>query len=521
VVATAQNTRADAWPIYDDQALYLDTAIRNAVAGAPVGAAFSVLLSLDGNVLATLAVSPATMAAAPGGVLTWCDISAGPLSAGDHTLRIDVDAGNAVAETSESDNSFSRTISVLARPHAGLGVAYQQNALANNAVAPVDAGSVLRGETAPTLTFTITNTGNATLAVGNPSIPAGFALLHAPAAAIAPGSSDTLSLRMNTQSAGVFAGNITFATNVPGISTFTIPVSGTVSNPPPPPLPNLALQTPAGFSSPLLVATSAAATADAARIVDNQAVYTRFGLANLVAGSSLTGAVNVAITLDGRQIALLTLQPAELGSPYTSAGIALGTLPAGAHTLRMQIDPQNTIAESDETDNVIERTFTVVARDIAPPTAIFKATSITRTSTAPFRFSVTYIDNQLVDRATIGKGDLLVTGPKKYRCIAALVSITPGVSASQVTATYSITAPGKAWDKTAAGVYTITLQARQVADTSGNFAATKRLGTFSVFAKAPVVAKASVSKAAAPPASATAALFASRPIMAPWWLDVP
>ncbi|MGA2498220.1 MAG: CARDB domain-containing protein [Tepidisphaeraceae bacterium] len=493
MVATAQNTRADAWPIYDDQALYLDTAIRNAVAGAPVGAAFSVLLSLDGNVLATLAVSPATMAAAPGGVLTWCDISAGPLSAGDHTLRIDVDAGNAVAETSESDNSFSRTISVLARPHAGLGVAYQQNALANNAVAPVDAGSVLRGETAPTLTFTITNTGNATLAVGNPSIPAGFAL----------------------------SGNITFATNVPGISTFTIPVSGTVSNPPPPPLPNLALQTPAGFSSPLLVATSAAATADAARIVDNQAVYTRFGLANLVAGSSLTGAVNVAITLDGRQIALLTLQPAELGSPYTSAGIALGTLPAGAHTLRMQIDPQNTIAESDETDNVIERTFTVVARDIAPPTAIFKATSITRTSTAPFRFSVTYIDNQLVDRATIGKGDLLVTGPKKYRCIAALVSITPGVSASQVTATYSITAPGKAWDKTAAGVYTITLQARQVADTSGNFAATKRLGTFSVFAKAPVVAKASVSKAAAPPASATAALFASRPIMAPWWLDVP
>ncbi len=270
---------------------------------------------------------------------------------------------------------------------------------------------------------------------------------------------------------------------------------------------NLAPQTPAGFASPLIIAASATATSDAAQFLVNQTLFARFGLANLIPGIAVSGNVKVSLTLDGRVIASPILSAASLQSLYASAGISLGTLAAGRHTLRMQIDPQNTIAEANESDNVLERTFTVLTRDTAPPTAKLRAAAITRTSATPFQFSVTYIDNRAVNAATLGKGDLIVTGPKNYKCVATLVSKTPAGSAAQVTAIYSITAPGKAWDKTAAGVYTVLLQPKQVGDSSGNLAAAKTLGTFAVFAKT----SAALSKPAPIPSAAP-------PITAPWWL---
>ena len=40
------------------------------------------------------------------------DYSIGSLSAGTHTIRIVVDAANAISETNEADNSYTKTITV-------------------------------------------------------------------------------------------------------------------------------------------------------------------------------------------------------------------------------------------------------------------------------------------------------------------------------------------------------------------------------------------------------------------------
>ncbi len=511
VVSTAPDTSTDAWPIYDDQALFIDLAIRNTIANAPLDAGFDVLIRLDGNVLAMFTVTPEDLAAGFSGVVSWSDLAAGPLGAGEHVLRVDVDGANVIQETDDADNVLTRTISVLARPQPQMSVSFEQSPLANNISTPIDAGTVLVGQTARTLTFSIANPGNAALIVSNIDVPGGYLLLRSPAP-IAPGSSDTISLRMDSQYAGHPQGTLSFATNVPGLAVFTIPLTGTVN--PPPPRPDLTVQTPPAFSSWVVLSDSATATADASMIYSDQTVYLRIGMANVVAGSTLEGPVDVDVLVDGQALVTLTLRPSELESVYTSAGIALGQLATGSHTLTIHIDPRNEIAESDEFNNIAQRDFTLALRDTTPPTARLKAAAIKRPLTAPYRFTVTYLDNQAINVRTIGKGDVIVTGPKKFKSIATLVSIVRAASDSRIVATYAVAPPGKVWDKKAAGLYSIRLQARQVADMRGNQATERMLGSFSVLgASAPAPARSTTPRSQTPQAPALSLLFGQTPIL--------
>jgi hypothetical protein len=58
--------------------------------------------------------------------------------------------------------------------------------------------------------------------------------------------------------------------------------------------------------------------------------------------------------------------------------------------------------------------------------------------------------------------------------------VTPATTGTPRTATYQISAPGRAWDNADNGIYTVALQANQVGDTAGNPVAAGALGTFSV-----------------------------------------
>jgi hypothetical protein len=93
---------------------------------------------------------------------------------------------------------------------------------------------------------------------------------------------------------------------------------------------------------------------------------------------------------------------------------------------------------------------------------------------------VTYSDDAAVDILTIGAGDIVVSGPNGFSQIATLANLPYSSNATPVNATYRINAPGGSWDSTENGTYTISLQANQVADTSGTFAAASTLTTFRV-----------------------------------------
>ena len=126
-------------------------------------------------------------------------------------------------------------------------------------------------------------------------------------------------------------------------------------------------------------------------------------------------------------------------------------------------------------------TFIVkAAPDKFRPKAVLNAPDVTAIADETHTFTVTYTDNVEIKEATLDNFDLLVTGPRGYRQRASLVSTVSNASGSQCVATYRIVPPVGAWDAAHNGAYTVTMQSKQVKDTSGNAVAAGKLGLFMV-----------------------------------------
>ncbi|HEY9621428.1 MAG TPA: GDSL-type esterase/lipase family protein [Crinalium sp.] len=113
------------------------------------------------------------------------------------------------------------------------------------------------------------------------------------------------------------------------------------------------------------------------------------------------------------------------------------------------------------------------------PTATLSFSQVTA-GTKATSFTVTYSDNVAINTASIDSSDILVTGVNGFSQTASLIAVDNLSNGATRTATYQIAAPGGSWNATDSGAYTITLQANQVKDTNGNFAASSALGTFNV-----------------------------------------
>jgi uncharacterized delta-60 repeat protein len=106
--------------------------------------------------------------------------------------------------------------------------------------------------------------------------------------------------------------------------------------------------------------------------------------------------------------------------------------------------------------------------DTQPPTASIAAGAINSAGGASETILVTYTDNVAVAVASIGLGNLSVSGPAGPLTVT---RFSVSGSGALVNATYTVAAPGGSWDATANGTYNIALNANQVKDSSGNAAA--------------------------------------------------
>src|SRR6185503_7087867 len=85
-----------------------------------------------------------------------------------------------------------------------------------------------QGSPAPSLTFTVTNDGDATLDLSGLSVPNGFSIAEGLSGALGPGQSDNFTVRLDTGTVGTFAGDISFNNNDPNEDPFNFAVAGTV-----------------------------------------------------------------------------------------------------------------------------------------------------------------------------------------------------------------------------------------------------------------------------------------------------
>lgn len=96
-----------------------------------------------------------------------------------------------------------------------------------------DFGKVSIGSAGVTRTFTVRNSGGETLTLGKLVVPSGFTVVDGLVPSLAPGASDTFEVGLNTASAGVFGGHVTFRTNNGSEPVFNFAIKGTVASSPP------------------------------------------------------------------------------------------------------------------------------------------------------------------------------------------------------------------------------------------------------------------------------------------------
>ncbi|HEX8911892.1 MAG TPA: hypothetical protein VF796_06000, partial [Humisphaera sp.] len=118
--------------------------------------------------------------------------------------------------------------------------------------------------------------------------------------------------------------------------------------------------------------------------------------------------------------------------------------------------------------------------DAAAPTASADADNVLVAGGASHTFTVTWDDDNKLDAATLGDGDVRVVGPNGYSVAATLVSSTGNAAGDRRVATYRVAAPAGGWSAAANGVYTVVVEPNHVADTSGKFAAVAGVGQFAV-----------------------------------------
>lgn len=108
VVSRVPGTHTDSTPLATTDTLYVDWAVQNAGDG-PANSAFNVQLFVDGALFQTW---QAQAPFSPDNYVAVQDYAIGSLGAGIHTIRIKADSSNSVPESNESDNEYTKTITV-------------------------------------------------------------------------------------------------------------------------------------------------------------------------------------------------------------------------------------------------------------------------------------------------------------------------------------------------------------------------------------------------------------------------
>jgi uncharacterized protein YkwD len=93
---------------------------------------------------------------------------------------------------------------------------------------------------------------------------------------------------------------------------------------------------------------------------------------------------------------------------------------------------------------------------------------------------VQYADDRGLNVSTFDNFDVVVTGPNGFSRGAIFTGVALSAGDAPKAVGYKIKGPGAGWDTADNGVYTIKLVGSQVRDASGNAAAAKTLGTFTV-----------------------------------------
>lgn len=265
-----------------------------------------------------------------------------------------LDGGDGNDTASTRDRSIDTLVGIEAGiPAPALSVTVSGGApFANGAT--INLGAVTQGQTGPTRTFTVTNTGDDVLTLGAVSVPAGFVLADPLVGPLNPGESESFTVQVDTSVAGPKTGTVTFANSDPNQNPFTFTVNATV-NPIPPQLPEITV------------------TFNGNALTDGQAAAIDFGSVQQGAtGPTLT----FTVTNDGDSV--LTLGSLALPPGFSVVDGLVATLSPGASdNFIVRLDTaaagakggQVSVSNNDTDEDPFNFAIAGTVTPVTPPTA--------------------------------------------------------------------------------------------------------------------------------------------------------
>ena len=371
VISKVTGTRTDASTIYSNENIYVDFAVINNGTSATSSTFYTALL-IDGAEVGRGYTSPPLYT---NYYSYWNDVNIGTLSAGAHTFQLIVDITNSIPESNESDNSFSRTKSIVSNSLINL-TPFQPNGWDNKIIISkvtgtrTDASTIYSNENIYVDFAVINNGSSATSSTFYTALLIDG--IEKTRWSSAPPLNPNYYLYVDDYDVGKLStGSHTFeivadVTNIiiesnEADNTFSrsksIEGGSTV---------NITPIKPSGWSDKIVVSTTEGDRVDATTIYNDQDIYINWAIIN-----NGTGVINdifyTDLLIDGNRIERWQTIP-PLGPNY--GGVVndynIGKLSAGDHIVQIISDVTGVVLESNESDNSYSKTITILPRNINP-----------------------------------------------------------------------------------------------------------------------------------------------------------
>jgi subtilase family serine protease len=361
VVSNTTGTSTDSSPLRTTDTLYVDWAVLNN-GTATTSSTFQIRLLVDGVERISWTSNPLAVS-----FYTFIqDYSIGSLTAGTHTIKIVADSLGSVAESNETDNEYTKTISVVNSAQPNL-TPVQPSGWSDKIVVSTATG---------------TNTDSATLRTTD-TLVVDWAVINNGSAAVSSSFSETLyvdgvakqtfttspPLNVNgitgfqdysigSLSAGIHTikivadsgGVIAESNETDNEYSKAITVIG---------IPNLTPVQPTGWSDKIVVSTVTGTNIDSTVLRSTDTLFLDWAVINN-GTAAITSTFNETLYIDGIIKQVFTTSPPLNTNAITGfQDYSIGSLAAGVHTIKIVADSGSAIAESNEADNEYTKTITV------------------------------------------------------------------------------------------------------------------------------------------------------------------
>jgi len=371
-------------PYYDYQSLYINYACSND--GDKDAGHFTIMIEVTGEGGEILNFSKNSLAS---GYYTYnsTDIAIGPLTAGIHTIKLWVDYNDDVDESDENNNYYERTITILPPPQPDL-TPYKPYKW--NEELPVGTtqrnGDDYHNETGPyydnqtlyinyacgndgdkdaghfTIMIEVTGEGGEILNFSKNSLASGYYTYNSTDIAIGPLTAGIHTIKLWVD----YDGYVDESNEANNYYERTITVLS-------PPQPDLIPYQPTNWNDKIPVSTITHSWSDDVRsetgpYFNDQMLYIDCSCLN--AGNKSAGSFKIMIEISGDGGGTFTRSHWSLsaGAHTELTDISIGSLSEGIHLIKIWMDSDNEVDESDETNNFYQRTLVVCesSSDLTP-----------------------------------------------------------------------------------------------------------------------------------------------------------